>query len=85
LLALPSDERSKLCPDARLRFLLRHAEEELRLVDDYADVAQTAYEQIEAAAAEIFDDAYWREYKAELLRMIFGQQPDEGIGFSETQ
>jgi hypothetical protein len=83
LLALPGDERSKLCPDARLRDLLRHAEDEVRLVDDYADVAQTACEQIEAASAEIFDDAYWREYKAEILRMILGQQPDEGIGSTE--
>jgi len=78
LLGLPAEERAKLVTDQRLQFLLNHAEEEVRLVDDYADICQSVCEQIQAQAAEIFDDSYWRERHAEIIRIMVGQANDDG-------
>jgi hypothetical protein len=78
LLGLPAEERAKLITDERLQLLLNHAEEEVRLVDDYADIAQAACEQIQAQAGEIFNDTYWRERQAEIIRIMLGQEIDDG-------
>jgi len=78
LLGLPPAARAKVCTEEHLLALIQHAEEEVRSVDHYADIAQAVCEQIELWSTEIFDDAYWRERKAEIIRVMLGENLDEG-------